>query len=266
MGTHLPWAAVSAALRLRMARMIGTYRFADMTVRVESLHPDVHELCRGYHCDGMPEFVVHTTQGDIDFERERSEAASAAELDTHTPTDGYLETLAVYRNVAEAMPKRGVVLVHGSCVAVEGAAYLFCAPSGTGKSTHTRLWRELLGERAIMVNDDKPLVRVGNEGAVAYGTPWDGKHRLSTNVAVPLRAVCLLGRAECNHIERLTAVKAYAALLAHVYRPLDPLALSATLELVDHLVSSVELWRLGCNKHIEAARVSFAAMSGKDTL
>ena len=244
-------------------RITGTYRFAGVVVRVDSLHPDVHGLCQDYLCYGEPDLVVGTSQADIDFERVRSEAVDlAAGRETHAASDGYLETLAVYRKVAEAMPAWSVFLMHGSCVAVDGAAYLFCAPSGTGKSTHARLWRELLGERAAMVNDDKPLVRVLGEGAVAYGTPWDGKHRLSNDVAVPLRAVCLLSRGEDNHIEQVPVAGAYPALLRHVYRPLDSTALALTLGLVDRLVACVDLWRLQCNTDIEAAELSFSAMSG----
>jgi len=240
-----------------------TYRLAGVVVRVESLHPGVHELCRAYRCDASPDLVMRTTQEDIDFERKRSAAADiAAGRQPRASSGSYLETLAVYRHVAEAMPGRSTMLVHGSCVAVGGAAYLFCAPSGTGKSTHARLWRELLGERAMMVNDDKPLVRVDDGQVIVFGTPWDGKHRLSTNTAVPLRGICLLQRAETNHIERLDPAKAQSALLRHVYRPLDPAALSLTLGLVDRLLTCVDLWRLGCTRDIEAARVSCAAMTG----
>lgn len=245
------------------ARIIGTYRIANVLVRIESLHVDVHELCQAYRCDEEPELVVRTDQADIDFERERSKAADdLVGHATHTSSDGYLETLAVYRQAAEAMPTLGVVLVHGSCVAVDGRAYLFCAPSGTGKSTHARLWRELLGERALMVNDDKPLIRVADGSAIACGTPWDGKHRLSINVAVPLRAVCLLGRGEVNHIERASAEGAYTALLGHVYRPFDPAALALTLGLVERLTSCVTLWKLSCTIDIAAAALSFSSMSG----
>ena len=243
---------------------VGTYRIADIVIRVESLYTSVQELCQSYRCDEEPELVVRTSQADIDFERARSDAADAAAgRAVRAYTDGYLETLAVYRQVAEAIPARDMVLVHGSCVAVDGAAYLFCAPSGTGKSTHVRLWRELLGERAIMVNDDKPIVRLTQDQVIVYGTPWDGKHRLSSNIAVPLRAICLLGRDETNHIEQTSAKDAYSALLRQVYRPLDTAALIHTLALVDSLAERVGLWRMGCNIDIEAAKVSFAAMSGE---
>ena len=224
----------------------------------------MHDLCREYRAEGVPDLVVETTHEDVRYERSRSAAADAAAgraiLDA---SDGYLETLAVYRKVAEAMPAFDTMLVHGSCVAVDGEAYLLCAPSGTGKSTHARLWRELLGERAVMVNDDKPLVRAEGCSAVAFGTPWDGKHHLSNNVTVPLRAVCLLERAEDNQIRRLEAAEAYPRVLRHVYRPRGHRALALTIGLVDGLLSSVDLWSLGCNMDIEAAELSYSAMSGR---
>ena len=80
---------------------------------------------------------------------------------------------------------------------MDGEAYIFTAVSGTGKSTHAMLWREVFGERVRMINDDKPLIRITPEGkAVVYGTPWDGKHHLSKNSAFPLKAICWLTRAK----------------------------------------------------------------------
>jgi serine kinase of HPr protein (carbohydrate metabolism regulator) len=160
------------------------------------------------------------------------------------------------------MPDYDTVLFHGSCIAVDGAAYLFAAKSGTGKSTHTRLWREYLGERAFMVNDDKPLIRVQDGRALVFGTPWDGKHHLSRNTAVPLRALCILQRAARNSIEPVSAAQSLPMLLQQVYRPADGEALKKTLALVESLATSVSLWRLGCNMDIEAAQIAYNAMKG----
>ena len=200
---------------------------------------------------------------DVDFEREKSVREDLAEgIPIRHFSDGYLEMLAVYRKIAEKMPEYDTILFHGSCVAVGGIGYLFTAKSGTGKSTHTRLWRELLGERAVMVNDDKPLIRISDSGAVIYGTPWDGKHRLSTNIAASLKALCVLERAEQNTIRQIMAGEAYPILLQQVFRPIDSTAMSKTLTLIDRLAASVSLWRLGCNIEIEAARVAYDAMKG----
>ena len=244
--------------------MTNTYRIAERNIAVTSLHDEVYRLCADYlSLDSAPDFTVETTQADIDFEREKSAREDEIEgIPIRQFSDGYLETLAVYRKIAEKMPDYDTILFHGSCIAVDGVGYLLTAKSGTGKSTHTRLWRELLGERAVMVNDDKPLIRISDSGVVIYGTPWDGKHRLSSNIAVPLKALCILERAEQNTIRPITTGEAYPMLLQQAYRPLDSMALCKTLTLIDRLAASVSLWRLGCNRDIEAARVAYEAMKG----
>ena len=237
------------------------YRFANIDVQIASEFPYVQEMCKGYRSEGEPELTITTTQRDIDFERERAKKAARKEgRPEPNHSDGYLETLAVYRKIAERMPCFDRVLMHGSCVAVDGAAYLFIARSGTGKSTHTRLWRKLLGDRAVMVNDDKPLVQVAEGKAIIYGTPWDGKHRLSSNVAVPLQAICILERAEENSICPLTREEALPMLLQQSYRPFDPVALAKTVALVEWLAGAVKLYRLGCNMDIKAAELSYTTM------
>ena len=81
-----------------------------------------------------------------------------------------------------------------------GEANLFTAKSGTGKSTHARLWREVFGERAVMVNDDKSLVQITDSGATVYGTSWNVKHGMGANIAVLMKDVCIVDRAEKNTI------------------------------------------------------------------
>ncbi len=236
---------------------------ADLNIGVESQFEAVHEMCRGYRTEVGPDFAVSTTPADIEFERAKSAAEDRAEGHAvREYKDPYLETLAVYRKIAERLPEYGGFLIHGSCIAVDGQAYLFTAKSGTGKSTHARLWMRLLGEKAQYINDDKPLVRFRDGVPLIYGTPWDGKHHLSTNMSAPLRAVCILERAAENHIEKISAAEAYPMLVQQTYRPADPLALAKTLQLLDALGKAVSFYRLGCNMEPQAAEVSFAAMRG----
>ncbi len=233
--------------------MTGTYRIGGQTIRIVSLYEEVHRLCRDYRADGEPDFTVETSQTDLDYERTRAE---------YDWPDAYLETLAVYRRIAEEMPERDTILMHGSAVALDGQAYLFTAKSGTGKSTHAKLWLDVFGERAVIVNDDKPLVRIADGGATVYGTPWNGKHRRGQNIAVPLKAVCILQRAKENHIERITVSQAYPMLVQQTYRPADPLRLAGTMALIDRLAAGTELYRLGCNMEREAAVVACRGMKG----
>ena len=241
--------------------MVNRYKMTDKVVEVTSIHAEVHEYCTDYQTDENAEYSVTTTQADIDFEREKSAREDEIEgIPIRQFTDSYLEELAVYRKIAKKMLDYDTVLFHGSVVAVDGVGYLFTAKSGTGKSTHTRLWREYFGERAVMVNDDKPLLKITDSGVIAYGTPYNGKHRLGTNISVPLKAICILTRSAENHIEAITREQAYTMLLQQVYRPADMLKMAKTLELVDRLADNVKLYKLGCNMEISAAQVAYEGM------
>lgn len=239
------------------------YQFAGHAVEICSLYPQIHAMCGEYRTDNPPELVLSVSQSDIDYERRRlEEKASAEEVQNRGGChDDYLETLAVYRKLAESLIEHNILLFHGSAVAVDGACYLFAAKSGTGKSTHARLWRELLGARAVMVNDDKPLLAITGTGADVWGTPWDGKHRLSSNICVPLRAVCLLERGQDNHIEPISAKEAWPVLWRQSYRPSDPEKLRRTLTLTDTLSKHTRLYRLRCTPDIQAARAAYETMS-----
>ena len=254
--------------------MEGTFCIADRVIKIISRYPGVQELCRDYGCIDAPELIVQISQDDIYHERQRSANGDRT-------TDAYLEELAVYRRIAEWMPSKDTLLFHGSAIAVDGCAYLFTAASGTGKSTHAGLWRTMLGDRAVMVNDDKPLIRVPEgcsppdipaecpdrkpvpgvtDTPVIYGTPWNGKHHLGANIAVPLKAVCILERAEENRIHEISGREALPMLLQQAYRPADPAAMKKTLTLIDRLLTRVRFYRLGCNMEPEAAEISYRAM------
>ena len=242
--------------------MIGLYSFAGVKVQIESLYERVHRFCADYAVSGDADLNVVIHPQDIDRERYFFERVQRREnLNDPCPQPESLELLAVYRLIATAITKWNVFLMHGSAIAVDGKAYVFTARSGTGKSTHSRLWREMLGERAVMVNDDKPLIRLAEDGtAMIYGTPWNGKHRLGENIAVPLKAICILERSADNRIQKITKNEAYPMLLQQTNRPEDPDALKRTMLMLDRI--KVDFWRLGCNMDPGAAELSYRTMSG----
>lgn len=240
--------------------MRGIYKIVDTVIRIDSLHPDVHELCRNWRSEGEPELFITTTQADIDFEREKSDREALYEgLVPQYFEDGYLETLAVYRKLAVLMLDRDVLLFHGCVVAVGDEAYLFTAKSGTGKTTHVNLWLKNI-PGAYIVNGDKPMLLLTEDGVIAYGTPWQGKEQYGCNTAVPLKAVCILERAADNHIERVTMGQVLTLLIQQAYRPKEAEKLRKTLSLVGQLGSRTALYRLGCNMQDEAALVAYEGM------
>lgn len=205
-----------------------------------------------------PQLTVSVTNEDIISERKRAE--SDVEGFSARASDGYLETLALYRKLADALLDFDVILFHGSALSCDGVGYIFTAVSGTGKSTHARLWRSAFGDRVTMINDDKPLLHVSDGAVTVYGTPWDGKHRLSNNVSAPLGGIALLDRAERNSVTSASLSDAIPFLLTQMHRPSDPLKLKKLLLLLDKLLISVPIYSLRCNMDNEAALVSYGAM------
>ncbi|MFR9603773.1 MAG: hypothetical protein SNG02_07895 [Rikenellaceae bacterium] len=62
------------------------------------------------------------------------------------------------------------LLLHASAILKDGNAHLFIGKSGTGKSTHSRMWQEAFAD-AELLNDDHPVVRCHEGGeVVAYGS------------------------------------------------------------------------------------------------
>lgn len=235
---------------------------AGQVIGVSALYEQTRTFCKNYLTDAPASFEVAVTPADIAYERQRS--ARADELEgaaVREHADPYLETLAVYRKLAQLLVQDDILLMHGAVVAVDGQAYLFTAKSGTGKTTHTRLWMRQFGDRAVMVNGDKPLLHITSEGVTVYGTPWDGKEHLSTNTSCPLKALCILTRSETNHIERISKKEALPMLCQQSYRPCSPIGAQKMLALVDRLGSSVPLYRLGCNLEPEAALVAYHGMN-----
>ena len=153
------------------------------------------------------------------------------------------------------------IMLHSSAVVMDGKAYLFTAPCGTGKSTHTSLWLEEFGERAFILNDDKPAVRLENGVFYAYGTPWSGKTNQNVNCRVPIGGICIIERGEQNEIKRVTGKTAVFGIFSQTLKPKNAKYMDKVLELISKLIEAVPIWQMSSNTDPEAAHVSFEAMS-----
>lgn len=112
---------------------------------------------------------------------------------------------------AQAALQHSAVSLHSSTVVKDGRAYMFMGRSGTGKSTHSRLWIEHLEAR--LLNDDNPIVRIVDGKAVAYGSPWSGKTPCYLNESAPVAAMVRLVQASENSFERKSEIEAFAIML-----------------------------------------------------
>lgn len=236
-------------------------RIAQITIEISALYNSTKEFCSSYLSTADKDFSVNISPEDIENERERSYSADV--LEGRKPirfSNEYLETLAVYRKIAEKLPFYNAFLFHGSAVAVDNKAYVFTAKSGTGKSTHVSFYQKEFGKRAVIINDDKPIIRMINGNFVVCGTPWSGKHGLNTNIAAPLKAICVLNRGESNSIQRISAEAALEDIVSQSYRPSESVSLAKFLDILSELSSKITYYKLICNKEPEAAVVSFEGM------
>ena len=240
-----------------------TIQIAGLVARVQPKFASTREYCRSYLTELEPEFFVEVTDSDLVYEQEMAEQEAIQEgIRIRKYADPYLERAAIQRKIALELLTRDTIMFHGSTVGMDGAAYLFTAPCGAGKSTHTRFWREIFGERAVMVNDDKPFLQITSSGVLAYGPPWSGKHGLDSNICLPLKGICFLRRGTVNQIHPAKP-EAFIDEIRHPsFIPEEPVARAKALALADELVRMCPFWYMECTKNPEAAMVSYGAMSG----
>ena len=237
-------------------------KVAGYPILVHANFESTKEYCRKYLVDEEPVFTVSVGPEDFAYEKRRYHRDRIiAGQEAPDTEDALFEQTAVQRKLAEQLFDYDVIVFHGSVVAVDGQAFLFTAKSGTGKSTHTRFWRETFGDRAVMVNDDKPFLRITEDGVIAYGAPWNGKHRIGKNVSMPLKAICILERGVENEICKITGNEAVTMLFQQSNWPVDPKKMSKHMDLIDRLSKKTEFYRMKCNLDPDAARVAYEAMS-----
>ena len=233
--------------------MKNTYKFGDIPVEITYRGTYFEKKAKDYETDEEPLFSICATDEDLVYEQANSEE----EIQYSKP---YLEYIAIYRLFCEKAIDFGVALFHSSVVEVDGECYLFAAKSGTGKSTHTRMWREVFGERAVMINDDKPLIREIDGKFYAYGTPWDGKHELSVNKKSPIKAICYIERGEENEIKKGDVVETTYKLIAQIYRPRSEEGTVKVLDFADKMLKSIPMYEMKCTISNEAAQMAYDMM------
>lgn len=158
----------------------------------------------------------------------------------------------------------GAIAIHSSVIVKDDEGVLCLGESGTGKSTHTRLWRENI-EGAKLLNDDSPIIRMIDGKCIVFGSPWSGKTHCYVNKCVPVRALMRLSQAPYNKICRLPAIAAIGAVL-----PSCPPAFAYDNALQDHICNTVSdiisctpIYHLECLPDAAAAELSYSTIFNK---
>jgi|LSQX01.2.fsa_nt_gb hypothetical protein len=138
---------------------------------------------------------------------------------------------------------KGIVL-HASSISYNDQGIIFSAPSGTGKSTHTGLWKKYYNNETIIINDDSPAIRFLNGKPYVFGTPWSGKTQINQNISVPLKAIVFLERSPENSIRELSATEAIWRIISETRKPALKSMMDLTLEMTDLLLKTVPVYLL----------------------
>ena len=157
----------------------------------------------------------------------------------------------------------GGFLLHASAVVVDNKAYLFSADSGTGKSTHTKLWQKCFGDKALIINDDKPAIKIENGICYAYGTPFSGKTDENLNMRVPLQAICFLERGKDNSIDLIPTKDALPLILKQTIFPKKQDTINHFFDMLDVVLTKTPIYQMKCNISKEAALMAYDKMIGE---
>lgn len=228
-----------------------TIKIADLLVSIESKYDYSYQKCIDYidKSETKPDFKLFLD--DIKSDEMLIEDSSPE----------FKESIAIYDAISRNLPKYNAFMIHGASIMYRNNGYLFIAPSGVGKSTHINMWRKHLNDLKI-INGDKPIVRLIDNKPHIFGSPWNGKENLGSNINAPLKAIVILKRSNTNSIKKVEKKKYLNDVLKQIYIP--NINLLEEITLVDKVFNLVELYELNCTKDDEAFLVSYKGLIGEE--
>ncbi len=228
-------------------------KIAGIPIAIDNRFKYLERHCADYLTDEAPCFTVSVSDADLAAERALSEQDF---------NDGYLESIAVYRKIAERLYEYDAFVFHGAVLNYRGRAYAFTARSGVGKTTHTRLWLSAFGDDAHYLNGDKPIIRIIDGTPYACGTPWRGKEKYGVNEMTPLSGIALVSRSQVNSAQRVDPSVAAVKMVTQIFMPSAEPAVKHTMRLINSVMHSVRFVELYCNMDISAAYTARDALAG----
>jgi len=223
-------------------------RLAELDICIDNKYEYVEKMCEGYKVNtSSHDFSVCVTDEEIT----REEANGITNR-------GYLESLAIYRKIAETLTEYDGFLMHGVIIDITGTGVAFLAKSGTGKTTHTMLWKNLIGDKMTIVNGDKPIIRIIDGKVFAYGTPWAGKENIHSNMKTELKNICFIERSEENKCILTNSNEIFERLFPQIYRMSDKTGMIKTLDMIDTVMKKCRFYTIMCNMNPDAAEVAYS--------
>lgn len=226
------------------------YEIAGFSVEIPDTSQTMNRMAADYRTEsvGVPDMTLSLNEADM---------AQYTKQMPHMSRDA-IEAQAYGFSFFEQQPDHGSISFHASALAMDGGAYLFSAPSGTGKSTHTGLWKRRFGDRVTVINDDKPALRIVDGVCHAFGTPWSGKHQINANASAPLKAVVFLKQGKTNQIRRLSGKEVFGKVLEQCLCVINtPQQMMNLMEILDKLLCTTPVYELACTIDEQAVQLVY---------
>lgn len=194
---------------------------------LEQNHDYTHSLCKTIHFEPTENYKL------TDCDRE------------------YMQGGFMFNNLL--LKNKGTTL-HGSAISYKGQGIIFSAPPGTGKSTHTEIWKKLFPNDVEYINDDKPCIRFHKGKPYVYGSPWSGKTDLNNNIKCPLKAIIFIGRSEENAIKKVGTAQSFSHLNDQTFPPFYDIELfKKNFDVLENIIKTTPIYWLDCNMDDESA-------------
>lgn len=224
-------------------------KLADFSFLVKNKYPYSEAFLSEYKTSDAPDCTIEVSDKEIT-------EAYMAEPDFDK---GCHESLCIYRKMLDFLAFHNVFLMHSSLLSLNGDGFVFTAKSGTGKTTHSLLWKKYFG--AEIINGDKPLYKYEDGVFYGYGTPYSGKEGFNVNCRVKIKAVTFLHQATKNSIRRLNALEVIGKIFEQVHMPDGREEKERVLALLDRFITDIPFYSFGCDISKDAACLSRDTMT-----
>lgn len=235
-------------------------QIAGVPIGIDNRFAYVRTLCQPYLTGEKPLFTLRVSVQELAREADTDRILQQDLLHDELLLWGYYESLCLYRAICLRLLDYDAFLMHSAAIALDGAAYVFCGPSGTGKTTHIRLWQAQFGSRVQVINGDKPIFRFMEGRLYACGTPWNGKEHLGSSICCPTAGICFLEQSAENRIQPLTGAGIARRIFQQVLLPRDQAGADRLLRLLNRMLDTVPFYLLQCNMEPEAALLAYHTM------
>lgn len=221
-------------------------KIAEIVICIQNKYDFVRKQCEDYIVYEKPEIIIKASENEIKQESQIN----------NNPKD-YCESICIYRKICREIIKFNCFMLHASLISFDGEGYAFSAPSGYGKSTHVRLWQRFFGNRVLIVNGDKPIIKFDGKDFYAYGTPWCGKENENINTSVLLKSIYFIEKSNINFVCKSKPNEITSKLLGQIIMPLYKNDMINFMSVVDSLIKTLDFYNLKCNISFEAVKTAY---------